>query len=122
MEAKSKRKIIIVIVVSGLAIAVWLGYKVLTFSLFDTEVVELKSIIVPGKEYKLNLYYVPGNATTQSCIQIRQITKTNEYVLKSYERYNYLVSNSIHEGYLRLVLNDTSVINKKPDTVSLKLP
>ena len=113
-------KIIISIVV--IVLVVLFFYKLLTFSLFDEDNAKLKVIDVPNKEYRLNLYYIPANATNQSYIQVRQEKKDREHVLNSYEMYNYLVSYSINEKYLKLVLKDTGSISKRADTVLLKLP
>nr|WP_121271549.1 hypothetical protein [Pedobacter schmidteae] len=122
MEAKSKYKMMFFLSAVGIALVIFLGYKLLTFNLFDDENVKLKSIIVPDREYRLDLYYVPANASNQSYIQVRQIKNTKEYILKSYDRYNYLVSNSISGGQLKLILKDTSLTNANADTVVLELP
>ncbi len=111
-----------VISVVIIILAAFFAYKLLTFKLFQEDDVKLKVIDVPDRKYKLNLYYIPANATNQSYIQIRQVTTAGENVIKSYERYNYLVSCAVNEGYLKLILNDTSFINGKPHTLLLKLP
>lgn len=111
-----------IISVVAIVLAAFFVYKLLTFKLFEEDNVKLKVIDVPDRKYKLNLYYIPANATNQSYIQVRQETTAGENVIKSYERYNYLNSFTINEGHLKLILNDTSFVNRKADTVLLKLP
>lgn len=92
--------------------------------LFDVEKRELANISVPGKDYRVGIYYVPGNATTQNCIQI--VSSSNggsDSVLKNYERYNMLDSYKlVDDTSLMLVVRDTiSYLGNKPDTFFLVL-
>lgn len=111
-----------IISVAAIILAFFFVYKLLTFKLFEEDNVKLKVIDVSDRKYKLNLYYIPANATNQSYIQVSKEAAGEENVMKSYERYNYLVSCTINEGYLKLILNDTSFVNRKADTILLKLP
>ncbi|MEE1944587.1 hypothetical protein VRU48_05675 [Pedobacter sp. KR3-3] len=111
-----------IILIVAIAIIMLVIYKLSSFSLFEENNIRLKAVDVPGKKYKLNLYHIPSNATNQSYIQVRLQNEEKESVLKSYERYNYLVSCKVDNKYLRLILRDTT-FNKKPaDTILLKLP
>jgi len=92
--------------------------------LFDVEKRELANISVPGKDYRVGIYYVSGNATTQNCIQI--VSSSNggsESVLKNYDRYNMLESYKlVDDKSLMLVVRDTiSYPGNKPDTFFLIL-
>jgi hypothetical protein len=58
-------------------------YRLSTFTLFDDDCVVIKEINVPKKDYKLNIYYIPSNATNQSYIQVRTQIGKRETVLVS---------------------------------------
>lgn len=92
--------------------------------LFDVKKRELANTSVPGRDCRVGVYYVPGNATTQNCIQI--VSSSNggsESVLKNYERYNMLDSYKlVDDTSLMLVVRDTiSYLGNKPDTFFLVL-
>lgn len=121
MTVINKRGLIVAVVALGIVLSVWAIYKISTFSLFDSENTEITEITIPNKDYKLKLYHVPSNATSQSYIQVRKIENEKEYVLRNYERYNYVVSHAIKNETLELVLKDTAAVNIKVDTVYVKL-
>jgi len=92
--------------------------------LFEAEKRELANISLSGKAYRVGIYYVPGNTTTQNCIQVVSFSNgDNEEVLKNYERYNVLDSYKlVDDTSLMLVVRDTiSYLGNKPDTVFLGL-
>lgn len=70
--------------------------------MFDIEIKKITEIKVPNKSYTINLYYIPGNATAQNIIQVKQVLNNKEKILQNYERY-YFVNN--YE-----IVDDTSLI------------
>ncbi|NML38740.1 hypothetical protein HHL17_16140 [Chitinophaga sp. G-6-1-13] len=86
----------------------------------------LANIPVPGKDYKIVIYYVSGNATVQDCIQVVASSKdSGEQVLENYERYNILESYQlVADSSLMLVVGDSLSYlgsKSKPDTIFLPL-
>ncbi len=117
-----RRKIVISIVGIILAIVVFVIYKVSTFSLFDVEIKEVVKINVPNKNFKIAIYYLPSNATSQDYIQVRKIENGVESVIESFERYDYLVETEFKgDSLLSLVLKDTSLNANRQDTFSISL-
>ncbi len=58
---------------------------------------------------KMEFYYIGGNATMNDCIQVRLIDDGNHIVFsKSYEGYNFLMTNSFSNDTVLIVLSDTS--------------
>ncbi|ASZ14361.1 hypothetical protein KTO58_02075 [Chitinophaga pendula] len=92
--------------------------------LFEVERRELVNISVPGKDYRVGIYYISGNATTQNCIQVMSfLNGDKKAVLKNYMRYNMLDSYKlINDTSLMLVVRDTiSYLGNQPDTFFLSL-
>lgn len=97
-------------------------YQLSTFSLFEEEIKVIKEIRVPNKKYLLRVYYIPSNATTQSYIQVRKVEKNTEFVLQSYERFNYLNGYKfIGRDTLNLSISDTSFVHAPIEEVKFKL-
>ena len=118
MKIKNSLKVIGIVIIIAISIGI---YKLSTFSLFDDEFKVLEQVNIPNKEYKLKIYYIPSNASSQSYIQIRKIENRVEEVLVSYERFNYLKNYELTKDSIILFVSDTS----KTDLVSiqkLKLP
>ena len=94
--------------------------KASTFDMFDVEISKVAEIEVPNKLYKIVLFYIPSNASSQSYIQIKQLGK--EEALQNYESYNYVNNYKLFNDKLRLILSDTSFTERKADTIFFKLP
>lgn len=119
MTAKNK---VIVILSTLVIVLVTLGiYKMLTFSLFDDPITNLEEIGVPNRDYKLRIYHVPSNATSQDYIQVRKIKDGHETVMGSFERYDSLISYSLTNTVLELRLKNTTSNRSKVDSVYLQL-
>jgi hypothetical protein len=95
-------------------------YRLATFEIFEVELKEIATLQVQNRSYKIGLFYLPSNASSQSYIQIRNLN--TDSVLQSYIRFNFVNEYRINKDILRLVLSDTSFAFQKPDTVYLKLP
>jgi hypothetical protein len=117
------RKILLIIsVIVVFAVFIYGAYRIATFSLFDAEFVELKSIEVPNKQYRLMLFLITSNASSENYVQVRKIESTVEEVLMNYEGYNYVEDDFIRGDSVFFVLKDTSLSRNKSDTLSIKLP
>jgi hypothetical protein len=120
---KMKKKVFISIVGIVLFIIVFVIYKVLTFSLFDDEVKEVAKINVPNKNFRIGIFYLPSNATSQDYIQVRKIGNGVENVIESFERYDFIVETELKgDSLLSLILKDTSrnVIEQDTFLINLK--
>jgi hypothetical protein len=108
--------IFISVVVAGVSYFI---YKASTFNVFDVEIRKIAEIEIPTK-YKIGVFYLPSNASSQSYIQIRR--SENGEVLKNYERYNFVNDYKLFNDTLSLVLSDTSFVKRKADTLFFKIP
>lgn len=113
---KTLTKIFIAVVVAGVSYFI---YKASTFNVFDVEISKIAEIEIPNK-YKIGVFYLPSNASSQSYIQIRRLE--NGEVLQNYERYNFVNDYKLFNDTLRLVLSDTSFVKRKTDTLFFKIP
>ncbi len=105
-----------------LGLLVYGTYKLSTLTLFDSDFKVIEEVKVPNKAYKLKIYYIPSNASSQSYIQVRKFENGIEEVLQSYERFNYLNEYEIvGQNTLKLIISDTSLIKSKKE-VKLRLP
>ena len=109
------------VIVAFSFVVIYIIYKVVTFKLFDVEITKVQEIDVPNKSYKLGLFYLPSNATSQSYIQVKQLDNAEGVILKNYERYNFIKDYKVYNDTLRLILCDT-IFNRPADTILLKLP
>lgn len=117
-----KKKILIGIIGIVLVIVAFAIYKISTFSLFDVNVKEVSKINVPNRNFKVGIYYLPSNATSQDYIQVRKIEDGVENVIENFERYDYVVKTELKgDSVLSLVLKDTSLNATKPDTFLIDL-
>lgn len=99
----------------------YLTYKIATFEIFEVELNEIAVIEIPNRSYKIGLYFLPTNASSQSCIQIRKLN--TDTVLRSYERFNFVEEYKLSNDTLRLVITDSSsFLERKFDTAYFKLP
>ncbi|MGN7823338.1 hypothetical protein ACTJJB_24675 [Chitinophaga sp. 22536] len=103
----------------------WILFAACFHPLLEVDRRELANIPA-GKDDRIVIYYVSGNATVQDCIQIVVSSKENgEHVLKNYERYNTLESyRLVADSSLILVMGDSVTYLKsrnKPDTIFLPL-
>jgi len=120
-----KKSLLYIIIAATVLVffAGYLIYRMENFSLFDVEIKKVTEIKGPNKSYTINLYYIPGNATAQNIIQVKQVLNNGESVLHNYERYNFVNSYEIvNDTTLSLILSDTTFPERKADTVFLKLP
>ena len=115
-----KKKILLGVILIVLVSLIYFIYSLSNFQIFDVEVKKITDIDLVDKPYKLGIYYVPSNASSQCNIQIREIKKDS--VLKFYERYNFLKEYKIINDTLILLLSDTSLNSNKTDTLFFKLP
>jgi len=75
--------------------------------IFDVKPTLIKKMSLGSK--KMEFYYIGGNATMNDCIQVRLIDDGNHIVFsKSYEGYNFLMTNSFSNDTVLIVLSDTS--------------
>ena len=117
-----KRKVIISIAGLGLVFIVFVVYKILTFSIFDVEIKEISMVDVPNKNFKIGIYYLPSNATSQDYIQVRKIENDVEHVIENFEKYNFVVkSDLMGDSVLSLILKDSIMNVVKQDTFFIKL-
>ncbi len=71
----------------------------------------MKTLLLDSKEYNLNFYYIPSNATSQSYVQLRKKYKNGkEVIFGNYERYQGIGNCEI--------MNDTIVMITLLDTMS----
>jgi hypothetical protein len=91
--------------------------------LLEVERRELANISIPGSANGAGIYYVPGNATIQNCIQVVSYSGNSEHVLKNYKLYNVLGSYKlVNDTSLMLIVSDTiSYLGNRPDTFFLVL-
>ncbi|MDL2306280.1 hypothetical protein LJC72_13270 [Bacteroides sp. OttesenSCG-928-D19] len=84
----------------------------------------IKTIEV-DKQNKIEILYIPGNATSQNITQIRKINKKTKekYVLENYyKRYNYLEKFSLEDKKLSIILRDTNIhYFERMDTFQLNI-
>lgn len=97
-------------------------YQLVTFKLFDVNYTIIEKISIPDKKYQIHIYYVPGDATIESSIQVRKIENNVQEVLGRYERFNYLNSYSITKDSLILFVSDSSSVVKNSVKKALILP
>lgn len=93
-----------------------------SFDLFEESSQSIKTIENPGRDYKIGIYYMPANATTQSNIQVRKLLNGQEEILESFERYNFLESTDIRNDTLMIRVKDTSRNHVKAKSFFIKLP
>ncbi len=117
------KRIFLLISICIILAVTFLIYKVSTFSIFDDEIKLVKEIKIPSKNYIINVYYIPSNASSQAYIQIRKKTNGIEEVLESFERYNYFnYYKFLSRDSLGLFISDTSFVNSEINEVKIKLP
>jgi len=101
-------------------ICIFIGYVIYwiaTFSFFDGPE-KFKEIAIPNKDYTIDLYYTPSNATAEENIQVRQ----DDEIINVYPQYNFVDGDIIKNDTLILVLSDTSISQPIKDTFFIKLP
>ena len=82
----------------------------------------MSKINVPNRNFKVGIYYLPSNATSQDYIQVRKIEDGVENVIENFERYDYVVRTELKgDSVLSLVLKDTRLNVTKPDTFLIDL-
>jgi hypothetical protein len=79
--------LIIAIVVIVMVITV---YKVLTFDIFDNELIFIQKLPVTRSDYSVVLYKFPSNATTEGSIQVHLILDSTgeSKFYKNYDKYD----------------------------------
>jgi hypothetical protein len=101
------------------------GYKVFTFSLFESELTLIEKLPVDQSDYSVLIYSFPSSATIQGAIQIHLIQdKTGKTKLfKDYEIYNKVLFAKIMKvRHLEIALKDSLKTSTKADTVYVDLP
>lgn len=116
------KKVLIWVLLVVLTLMIYIFYKLSTFTLFDVEFTVLQTIEIPQKDYKLRIYSIPPNATSQSYVQIRKVENEAEEVIANFERYNDVKNYNINGDSISFILVDTSSVKVKLDTMSIKLP
>lgn len=114
------RNIKIILMIVLISIVLYLGYRAASFQLFDTNFIELESIEIPNKDYNIQLYLIPSNASSQNYIQVRKIKHNVVDVIANYERYNQVDGYSVSDTLLQLILRENA--HRKADTLSIELP
>lgn len=114
------RKVILGIGLGGLTLLLFGIYKLTTFTLFDDEFKIVESIKIPERNYIINIYHIPSNASSQSYIQIRKVEKGVEEVLESYERFDHLDSFCLKKDTLLLTISDLAL--SKSEVIKFPLP
>lgn len=117
-----KKKVLIGIAGIVMIFVAFVIYKISTFSLFDIEIKEVSIIDVPNQDFKVGVFYLPSNATSQDFIQVRKIQNDVGNVIGNFERYDFVVESELTgDSLLRIVLKDTSLNTVKPDTFLINL-
>lgn len=117
-----KKKVLIGIAGIVLVFVAFIIYKISTFSLFDIEIKEVSIIDVPNQDFKVGVFYLPSNTTSQDYIQVRKIENGVGNVIENFERYDFVLELELTgDSLLMLVLKDTSLNTVKPDTFLVNL-
>lgn len=103
-------------------IGYFIYHSLSSFDLFEESSQQIKIIENTDRDYKIGIYYIPANATTQSNIQVRKLLNGQEEILQSFERYNFLESAEIRIDTLMIRVNDTSRNHVKAKNFYIKLP
>lgn len=121
---KNRNQILKLLLVCVLII-MGIGVYVLTKSgmFLEDNPKKIKTIILNNKVYRLDFYYIPSNASSQSYVQIRKkYENKRELIFENYERYqgvgDYKVMN---DTTLMFLLLDTVSYTQRKDTVFIKL-
>ncbi|GAA0884056.1 hypothetical protein GCM10009120_26540 [Sphingobacterium siyangense subsp. cladoniae] len=96
-------------------------YKITTFELFEVKARRLEEIQIPNQNYILRIYHIPSNATLLDYIQVRKFQNNSEDILGSFERYDSLVTYSLSDSTLELMMINTVQMKPRIDTLILKL-
>jgi len=115
-----KKKILIFFGIIMLVLIAFVGYKLATFSIFDTEFKELKTIKMPNSNSKLIIYHLPSNASSQDFIQIRKIENQVETVIENFENYDLVNEVFFKNDSILTIVISKSLINRI-DTIELKI-
>lgn len=111
-----KKKILIFFGAIGVILIAFIGYKLATFSIFDTEFRQLKTVNIPKSSSKLIIYHLPSNASSQDFIQIRKVENKVETVIESFENYDLLNDLSfINDSTLKVIIGKSTV--NRTDTI-----
>ena len=84
---------------------------------------KLATIDVPNKNFKVIIFYLPSNATSDNYIQVSKQVGNSIQIIENFKRYNYLENfKLLSDSSLLLIIRDTvSYLGNKPDTVIIKL-
>lgn len=111
----------IIFIFSGIIIFImiaFVGYKLATFSIFETEFKELKTIKIPNSNSILVVYHLPSNASSQEYIQIRKVENQVETVIENFENYDLVNGISFKNDSILKIIIGKSTANKI-DTIEL---
>ncbi len=70
---------------------------------------------------KVLIYKSESNATTNESIQLRVKKDKEERIIKFYERYDMVIDYKLEGSLLNLILQDTSGVRNKIDTIFFNL-
>ncbi|TVL96193.1 MAG: hypothetical protein CV087_23895 [Candidatus Brocadia sp. WS118] len=95
-----------------------LSFQMARFSLFPTKEEELIQFEDDIGEGVYGIFFIPGNATTQDVIQVRQQVENGAWKrIKSFPGYNSLEGYQALDNGVQLILNDTGYVKNEPDTL-----
>lgn len=78
------------------------------FSIFEEFPILIAKLDVPNQNYKIELYHIPSNASSQDYIQVRIVYSESTFkVIKNYKRYNFGKLNFITDTSMQIMLIDT---------------
>lgn len=93
-------------------------------SIFTEKPKKVQDIDISKLNYgytNIMIYKSESNATTNESIQLRVNDDNNEKVVKFYERYDVVLGHILEGSSLKLILQDTSGIKSRVDTVVFDL-
>lgn len=100
------KRIIIGLIGILFCLSICVIYFIATFKIFDDEFKVIKEINLPYKRYRIHIYHIPSNASSEDYIQVRKVENDVEEVLESYPRYNQLINYQIKQDTLFLNIKD----------------
>lgn len=90
----------------------------MTFEIFENKIIELKTFNI-RKNYKINIYYIPSDASLEQSIQVRKQICNREFVIQNFERFDLINIANVKRDTLYLEISDSSGrVNKK----NMKIP
>jgi hypothetical protein len=116
------KKVLKFIYFSAVIVLLIFVFQLATFSLFDNDIQKIELVTVPEKNYQIELFYSPADATVQSIIGVWIVSDTGKTILKTFERYNFIKQYNISSDTLQLLLCDSAFLERGVDTFFIQLP